>query len=174
LGKSTDRDAERRAGELEDDHRRGEQSFAERLAAHSRGVCREPDLVVPSPSEDEFSEKYFLAIQRTFPGVRFIGGRGLEKPRGVYFGQLWNVPDIKSNLQLTVDVEPTGVERLLIVDDVYSSGRTASPIVGLLTDLGLSPEAVVSLAAPLGHLHNSCGLLLKAAGLDRMAAGLTF
>jgi hypothetical protein len=173
LGRSTDRDAERRAGELEQGYRSGELSFTERLAAHTREVCLEPDLVVQSPSENEFAGKYFIAIHQAFPSVRVISSQVLQKERGVYFGGLRNVGDIKSKLRLTPNTGLTGMRRLLIVDDVYSSGKTSSAIVSLLIDAGFSPEAEVSLAVPLRLLHNSRGLLLNIAGLDQVTECLT-
>lgn len=117
---------------------------------HAKQLAKEVngsyDAMVVPPSTHNRSEPYAKELinccQWNLSGG-FSRAGVVRSGDGCSLGQLWS----------SVSYKPSGEEgklrSVLVVDDIFASGKTVAIMVGKLIEAGMSKEAVVSVACPL-------------------------
>lgn len=127
--------------------------YFEALPTAARALVAElgdlqPEIVLRAPSRRRDAEPYLASIKRRFPNARDLSG-SVHRVRDVSAGANPGAVSFAAHIALTNADNLSQCSSALIVDDVYSSGTTASAIAFRLEQLGLPQDAEVSIAVPL-------------------------
>jgi hypothetical protein len=106
------------------------------------------DLIVATPSSRRDVVPYHEAVRAAYPGALDLTDAFRKAPTVSATTATSSEAVDRAITTEPVEVPPTA-RRVLIVDDIFSSGRTAAAIVARLRANGLQPNATVLIAAPL-------------------------
>jgi predicted amidophosphoribosyltransferase len=133
---------------MEEFYRRKEVEFARALADEVQSAAQPFDaFLVPPTRYPNLVAPYASAIRERFPGTPDLTTI-LERRIGASFGRAKAYDEVRDALFLRGDRPlPSGMGQLLIVDDVFAHGWTASAVQSLLRTHGLINGVVI--ACPL-------------------------
>jgi hypothetical protein len=139
-----------KAQRISQDYFARESQFASDLAEFVRAQNREPfDLIVTVPTRHpELLEPYFEALANAYPQAKSYFDR-IEKSKDWKSNTILTLDERVGTLSFDIQDEVSGVERLLIVDDVVARGETAAVVAEFLAKQLVSPPSFVALACPL-------------------------
>lgn len=105
------------------------------------------DIILRPPSSREDAKPYLERIKDTFPEAKEISDC-ISRKTGTKSGAGATFKKFRKSLSYLCDSVPESSIKLLIVDDIYNSGRTVSSILDLLIQKGSSIDKVI-VACPL-------------------------
>lgn len=108
----------------------------------------EIDIILAAPSRRRDAEPFLAWIKRRFPNAKDLT-KCVHRVRDISAGEHPGAIQFIANIALTYGASLSEARHVLIVDDVFSSGTTASAITFRLEQLGLPPNATIAIAAPL-------------------------
>lgn len=120
------------------------QFYASRLAAMVGGSY---DAIVMAPSSRNDAEPYFEALKQT---AAIDCTSRFSRTNTARAGEsTTTLTDLLQAIEYEREGDESELKSLLIVDDVFSSGKTVRALVSKLRDAGLQPDCRIVVAVPL-------------------------
>lgn len=111
-------------------------------------IGTELDILLAAPSRRRDADPFLASIKQRFPHAKDLTG-SVHRVRDLSAGTQPGAIQFIGNIALTYGAGLADFRNVLIVDDVFSSGTTASAITFRLEQLGLPQDATVTIAVPL-------------------------